>query len=70
MQRDQVANSLIGVASLFAIAALSTLIPSSAARVNDLGYHSLCPFAPWSTLGLLVVSGIVWTIRSYVLTRA
>jgi hypothetical protein len=70
MQRDQVANSLLGASFLFAIAALSTLIPSSAARVNDLGYHSLCPFAPWSSLGLLVVAGVVWTIRSYVLTRA
>jgi hypothetical protein len=70
MQRDQVANSLVGVASLFAIAAILTLIPSSAARVNDLGYHSLCPFAPWSSVGLLVVAGVVWTIRSYVLTRA
>ncbi len=70
MSRDQVANSLLGVAFLFVIAGLLTLIPFSAAKMNDLGYHSMCPFAPWSSLALLVVAGVVWLIRGYVLTRA
>jgi hypothetical protein len=70
MSRDQVANSLLGVALLFVMAGLLTLIPFSAAKMNDLGYHSMCPFAPWSSLGLLVVAGVVWVIRGYVLTRA
>lgn len=70
MSRDQVANSLLGVALLLAIAALLTLIPFSAAKMNDLGYHSMCPFAPWSSLALLVAAGVAWLIRSYVLTRA
>lgn len=70
MSRDQVANSLTGVALLFAMAALLTLIPFSAAKMNDIGYHSMCPFAPWSSLALLVVAGVVWVIRGYVLTRA
>jgi hypothetical protein len=70
MSRDQIANSLLGVAFLFATAALLTLIPFSAATVNGIGYHSMCPFAPWSTLGLLVAAGVTWVIRSYVLTRA
>ena len=70
MSRDQVANSLLGVAVLFVMAGLLTLIPFSAAKMNDLGYHSVCPFAPWSALGLLVVAGVVWVIRGYVLTRA
>jgi hypothetical protein len=70
MSRDQVANSLFGLALLFAMAALLTLIPFSAAKMNDLGYHSMCPFAPWSSLALLVAAGVVWLIRSYVLTRA
>jgi len=60
----------LGVALLFAMAALLTLIPFSAAKMNDIGYHSMCPFAPWSSLGLLVAAGVVWMIRGYVLTRA
>ncbi len=70
MSRDQVANSLLGVALLFIMAAVLTLVPFSAAKMNDLGYHSMCPFAPWSSLSLLVVAGVVWVIRGYVLTRA
>jgi hypothetical protein len=60
----------LGIVFLFAIAGLLTLIPFSAAKMNDLGYHSMCPFAPWSSLGLFVVAGVVWVIRGYVLTRA
>ena len=70
MSRDQVANALLGVIFLFAIGGLLTLIPFSAAKMNDLGYHSMCPFAPWSSLSLFVVGGVVWVIRGYVLTRA
>ena len=55
---------------LFALAALLTLIPSSAAKMNDLGYHSLCTFTPWSSLALLVAAGVAWMVRGYVLTRA
>ena len=70
MSRDQAANSLFGVAVLLAMAGLLTLIPSSAAKMNDLGYHSLCTFAPWSSLALLVAAGVAWMVRGYVLTRA
>lgn len=45
--------------------AISTALPFYAARVNDLGYHSFCPFAPWSTLGLLLGAGLAWSIRQY-----
>jgi hypothetical protein len=70
MSRDQTANFLLGVAMIFALAALVTLIPFSASKMNDLGYHSMCPFAPWSTLALLAPAGVAWLIRGYVLTRA
>jgi hypothetical protein len=70
MSRDQVANSLFGVAFLLAVGGLLTLVPFSAAKVNGIGYHSMCPFAPWSSLGLLVAAGVAWVVRSYVLTRA
>jgi len=70
MSRDQVANTLFGISITVAIIALLTLMPFSAAKMNDLGYHSICPFAPWSTLALLFVAGVFWMIRGYVLTRA
>lgn len=49
--------------------AVWTVLPLSAPKANDLGYVSACPFAPWSTLALLVVAGVVWAIRQYFLTR-
>jgi len=43
-----------------------TMLPSSATtKVNDLGYVSVCPFAPWSTLALLLAAGFVWAIHRY-----
>ena len=50
--------------------AVFTLLPISASKTNDLGYVSACPFAPWSTLALLVMAGVVWAVRQYLMTRA
>jgi hypothetical protein len=50
--------------------AVVTALPFSASKTNDLGYYSLCSFAPWSSVALLFVAGLVWAIRSYLLTRA
>ena len=49
----------------FVIAAVVTLIPNVSPRNNDLGYSSLCPFAPWSTLVLLAGAGISLAVRSH-----
>ena len=49
-------------------ASVATLIPWSAPHKNDLGYLSLCPFAPWSTLMLAMVAGVLWVVRGYFLT--
>jgi hypothetical protein len=49
--------------------AVWTLLPLDAPKPNDLGYFSACPFAPWSTLSMLMVAGVVWVIRQYFLTR-
>jgi hypothetical protein len=49
--------------------AIVTLIPATALHGNDLGYFSLCPFAPWSTLMLVLLAGVIWVVRGYVLTR-
>jgi hypothetical protein len=61
---------LFGLALLFAGLAVLTLLPFTAPRQNDLGYTSMCPFAPWSTLALLVVAGVIWAVRQYLITRA
>jgi hypothetical protein len=50
--------------------AVFTLLPFSASKANDLGYVSTCPFAPWSTLAILVAAGVVFAIRQYLMTRA
>jgi MprA protease rhombosortase-interaction domain-containing protein len=54
---------------IFAILAVSTMLPFSASKTNDLGYYSLCSFAPWSALALLLVAGVLFAIRKYLLTR-
>jgi len=56
----------------FILVALSiwTALPLGASKTNDLGYFSACPFAPWSTLALLLVAGVLMAIRQYLLTRA
>lgn len=46
-----------------------TLLPIQAPKANDLGYVSACPFAPWSTLALLIVAGLIWAVREYLVTR-
>jgi hypothetical protein len=42
-----------------------TLVPVASGPINDLGYHSLCPFAPYSTMALLVPAAIAWLLRYY-----
>jgi hypothetical protein len=61
---------LFGLALLFAGLAVLTLLPFSSPKENDLGYVSMCPFAPWSTLSLLLVAGLIWVVRQYLITRA
>jgi hypothetical protein len=65
------ANQLLVVFGfLFVAGAAVALLPGSPTHlVNDLGYHSLCPLAPWSSLSLLVPAGICVLLRNYVLSR-
>jgi len=69
MPKKMVGAVLLVLAIAAAGAALATLIPASAPHANDLGYMSLCPFAPWSTLMLLLLAGVMWVVRGYILTR-
>ena len=64
--RNQV---LLIAAYAFAGAAILTLFPAPARIKNDLGYYSLCTFAPWSTLLLLLVAGMFAAIRTYLVSR-
>ena len=64
--RDQ---ALLVVVYVFLGSAILTLIPSDTNIVSDLGYHSLCPFAPWSTLLSLLGAGITCAFRSYQMQR-
>ena len=69
-QQKPSSTILLGLAVLFVGLAVLTLLPFQAPKANDLGYVSMCPFAPWSTLSLLLVAGVIWAIRQYVVTRA
>jgi hypothetical protein len=64
--RNQV---LLVLAYLFVGGAILTLFPASARIKNDLGYFSLCPFAPWSSLLLLLVAGLLGAVRTYLVSR-
>ena len=50
-----------------AIGAAVTLVPwSSALTISDVGYRTLCPFAPWSTITLLFLAGLGWVIGRHI----
>ena len=60
---------LLAIAIVLVVLALATLVPFSSdspAMVSDLGYYTLCPFAPYSTLTLLFVAGLAWVVRRYI----
>ncbi len=62
-------TSLLVLVAVFLGGAAITVVPHSASRINDLGYNSVCPFAPWSTLALLLLAGLVWVVRQYLRGR-
>ena len=68
MSRSQLSTVLLASIILLVVSAAITLIPYSSKQLNDLGYYSLCPFAPYSSGSLLLAAGLAWMIRSYVLT--
>jgi len=70
MSKDIRNSILLALVVILAGLAVWTLLPFSAPKVNDLGYVSACPFAPWSTLALLLAAGVIWAIRQYLMTRA
>ena len=66
LSRKNLSSLLFAATVLFGILAAVTLIPHANKMVSDLGYHTLCPFAPWSTLTLLFLGWLAWTVRGYI----
>ena len=63
----QTLSSLLLAASVALLAgALVTLLPYSSRMVSELGYYTLCPFAPYSTLTLLFFAGLAWVVRGHI----
>ena len=60
---------LLLLAWLFLAGAVATLLPVPGPVKSDLGYYSFCPFAPWSTLVLLIVAGLFGAVRTYMVSR-
>jgi hypothetical protein len=66
MTRQKLSSLLLAAVILLLAGAAVTLVPFTNPMVSDLGYHTLCPFAPWSTLTLLFLAGVGWVLRRYI----
>jgi hypothetical protein len=66
MSRQTQSSLLLAVTILLVALAAATLVPFSSSMKSDLGYYALCPFAPWSTLALLLLAGMSWVVRRYI----
>jgi len=66
MSRTTPSSLLFAAAIVFALLAAVTIVPHSTPMISDLGYHTLCPFAPWSTLTLLFLGWLAWVLRGYI----
>lgn len=66
MSRQTLSAIFLAGVIVFLVLATATLVPSSAPKISDLGYSTLCPFAPWSTFTLLFFAGLSWAIRRHV----
>jgi hypothetical protein len=66
MSRKNQSSLLLAITTLLVALAAATLVPYSSSMISDLGYFTLCPFAPWSTLALLLGAGVTWVLRKYI----
>jgi hypothetical protein len=66
MSRQNQSSLLLAITILLGALAAATLVPYSTSMISDLGYYTLCPFAPWSTLTLLLGAGVSWVLRKYI----
>jgi hypothetical protein len=68
MTRPTLSRLLFIGALFFAVTALATLVPYPNKMISDLGYFTLCPFAPYSTLTLLFLGALCWAVRAHIKT--
>jgi hypothetical protein len=66
MSRQNLSTLLYVFAIAMVVGAAVTLIPYAALTVSDMGYRTLCTFAPWSTITLLFLAGLGWVIRRHI----
>jgi hypothetical protein len=66
MSRHTVSLVLLILAIALLALAVATLVPHPGPTISDLGYFTLCPFAPWSTLTLLLLAGLGWVVRRHI----
>jgi hypothetical protein len=66
MSRQNLSTVLYAFAMVMLVGAAVTLVPHDSLQLSDLGYHTLCPFAPWSTITLLVLAGLGWVIHRHI----
>lgn len=66
MSRQTLPSFLLAGAILFLALAASTVLPFSSKMISDLGYYTLCPFAPWSTFTLLFLAGLCEVLRRHI----
>ena len=56
---------LLTLTIISTLAAVSTVLPDPAANAESiLGYHTHCPWAPWSTLICVILAGSFCTLRA------
>ena len=68
-QQPMKSIALALLAGALLLAGAATLIPwSSVSEANIIGYKSLCPFAPFSTLICLMGANILLTLRKRLAT--
>jgi hypothetical protein len=70
MSRQNLSFLLLAGAVVFLALAIVTLLPFPSSTISDLGYHALCPFAPWSTVMLLFLAGLSWAVHRHVKGQA
>jgi hypothetical protein len=66
MSRQTLSSLLLAASVLLLVLSAVTLLPHSNNMVSDLGYHTLCPFAPWSTLTLLFLAWLGRVLRQHI----
>ena len=66
MNRETLSQILLMAALLLVALAGATVLPGQTKVLSDLGYHAFCPFAPYSTISLLLMAGLAWIVRGYV----